>query len=475
MSTQQPDPRIPPQAPEIEEQILAAIITDKRLADDIMSFVKKEWFYYTRNQKIFEILQKLHQANEAIDILIVEQKLEDSKLLEEIDKFYIYDITKNFYPTENFHNWLLIFKEKWMLREIITQSNNALKKAYDNQDPFHIIEENNNALDGLITKNTSKSGKLLIEGMQEVLSGIETRMQSPNKYIGYPTRLPIDELTSGWQKTDLIIIAARPSMGKTALVINNAVEIADNPNPEYQTPVAIFSLEMSHNQLTNRILSYKSKLNSEFMRDGKLKPEEFKHLVEIASNQVADLPIIIDETPAITLTQLKAKARSYVRNHGVGLIIIDYLQLMSGEKTTQNRNEEIGTISRGLKALAKELEVPIIALSQLSRAVEMRGGDKRPQMSDLRDSGSIEQDADVIMFLWRPEYYKIDEWNGQPTHGTAYAIIAKQRNGSVGEKKLNFHKETGRFSAPGDHLMSKAEQGEAYIPQNNFYEPDDPF
>lgn len=214
------------------------------------------------------------------------------------------------------------------------------------------------------------------------------------------------------------------------------------------------------------------------MRDGKLNQEEFEHLVNVSSNEVADMPIIIDDTPAITLTQLKAKARSYVRKNGVGLIIIDYLQLMTGEKSTSNRNDEIGEISRGLKSLAKELDVPIVALSQLSRAVEVRGGDKRPQMSDLRDSGSIEQDADTIIFLWRPEYYKIDDYNGQPTAGIAYAIISKQRNGPIGEKKMNFHKETGRFSAPGDHLMQKAEQGQAFLPPNGFdygNDGDDPF
>ncbi|MFW6347395.1 MAG: replicative DNA helicase, partial [Cyclonatronaceae bacterium] len=283
--------------------------------------------------------------------------------------------------------------------------------------------------------------------LKKTLQHLEDIRGQKGGITGVPSGTDVDRLTAGWQKGDLIIIAARPSMGKTAFVLTVARNASLFPDPEKRVSVALFSLEMSDQQLIQRLLTMEARVDAQAARTGRLKDDEFKRLIEAAS-RLFKSKIFIDDTPAISVMEMRSKCRRLKSEHDINLIIVDYLQLMRGNTNdrTANREQEIATISRGLKSLAKELDVPVIALAQLSRAVEQRGGNKRPQLSDLRESGSIEQDADVVCFLYRPEYYGITtDDEGQSTVGIGEVIIGKQRNGPVGDIKLQFVKEYARF------------------------------
>ena len=294
----------------------------------------------------------------------------------------------------------------------------------------------------LISQIKNKSSALPVADiLKNTLAYLEDMRGKKYGITGVPSGLAIDQITAGWQNGDLIIIAARPSMGKTAFVLTAARNAAMHPNESLRAPVAIFSLEMSNQSLVQRLLTMEARVRADEARKGTLNDESFKDLIE-AAGRLFSANIFIDDTPAISLMELRTKCRRLKSEHNIGLIVVDYLQLMQGaSKDSGNREQEIASISRGLKSLAKELDVPVIALSQLSRAVEQRGGNKRPQLSDLRESGSIEQDADVVMFLYRPEYYGITTTpEGQSTAGLA-EVIGKQRNGPVGSKMLYFVKD----------------------------------
>ncbi|HBX66793.1 MAG TPA: replicative DNA helicase, partial [Balneolaceae bacterium] len=281
---------------------------------------------------------------------------------------------------------------------------------------------------------------------KDTLSYLEDLRGKDYGITGVPSGLSVDDMTAGWQKGDLVIIAARPSMGKTAFVLTAARNAAMHPDENLRTPIALFSLEMSNQSLVQRLLTMEARVRADEARKGTLKDDDFRKLIDAAS-RLFSAEIYIDDTPGISLMELRTKCRRLKSEKNIGLIVIDYLQLMqSSAKDIGSREQEIASISRGLKGLAKELDVPVIALSQLSRAVEQRGGDKRPQLSDLRESGSIEQDADIVMFLYRPEYYGITTTaEGQSTAGIAEIIIGKQRNGPVGSKMMYFVKDYARF------------------------------
>ena len=296
--------------------------------------------------------------------------------------------------------------------------------------------------------------------MVQAIQDLEERKNHKDELTGVPSGFTaLDRVTSGWQKSDLVIIAARPGMGKTAFVVS----ALRNASVDFNRPVAIFSLEMASVQLVNRLISAEAELEGEKIKRGNLMEHEWHQLVN-KTKKLSTAPLFIDDTPAISILELRAKCRRLKAQHNIELIVIDYLQLMSGDSGSGNREQEIASISRALKGIAKELEVPVIALSQLSRAVETRGGEKRPQLSDLRESGSIEQDADIVMFLYRPEYYKITEdENGNPTQGMAEVIIAKHRNGSLENVPLKF---IGRYTKFSDFDTSFAREGQ--FPSSGF-------
>ncbi|MDB2491846.1 replicative DNA helicase, partial [Flavobacteriaceae bacterium] len=331
-------------------------------------------------------------------------------------------------------------------RSLIRISNEIIESAYkESTDVFDLLDEAESKLydvtQGNIKKSSETAQNLVLEAKKKIeeiskrdgLSGVSTGFEK------------LDKLTSGWQPSDLIIIAARPGMGKTALTLSMARNIAVGK----QIPVAFFSLEMSSVQLITRLISSETGLSSEKLRTGKLADHEWQQL-NVKVTDLEKAPLFIDDTPSLSIFDLRAKARRLSSQHGIKLIVVDYLQLMTAGASTKtgNREQEISTISRNLKALAKELNIPVIALSQLSRAVETRGGTKRPMLSDLRESGAIEQDADIVSFIYRPEYYNIDEWDDDertPSQGQAEFIVAKHRNGGLDNIRLKFVGHLGKF------------------------------
>jgi replicative DNA helicase len=347
-----------------------------------------------------------------------------------------------------FHSRIIL--QKYIQRKLITISNEIIQKSYnESTDVMDLLDEAESKLydvaQGNIKTSTESAQNLVIRAKtrieeiakQEGLSGVSTGFEK------------LDALTSGWQPSDLVIIAARPGMGKTAL----ALSMARNISVKQNIPVAFFSLEMSSVQLITRLISSETGLSSDKLRTGKLADHEWQQL-NIKVSDLESAPLFIDDSPSLTIFELRAKARRLASSHGIKLIIIDYLQLMNigSSNKAGNREQEISTISRNLKALAKELDIPVIALSQLSRAVETRGGTKRPILSDLRESGAIEQDADIVSFLYRPEYYGINEWDDEmktPSEGQGEFIVAKHRNGALDSIKLKFIPNLGKFEDLG--------------------------
>jgi len=374
-----------------------------------------------------------------------------------------------------------IILQKFIQRSLIRISNEIIETAYkDSTDVFDLLDEAESKLydvtQGNIKKSSETAQNLVLEAKKRIediskregLSGVSTGFEK------------LDKLTSGWQPSDLIIIAARPGMGKTALTLSMARNIAVTK----EIPVAFFSLEMSSVQLITRLISAETGLSSEKLRTGKLADHEWQQL-NVKVTDLEKAPLYIDDTPSLSIFDLRAKARRLSSQHGIKLIIVDYLQLMTAgtNNKTGNREQEISTISRNLKALAKELDIPVIALSQLSRAVETRGGTKRPMLSDLRESGAIEQDADIVSFIYRPEYYNIDEWDDEertPSQGQAEFIVAKHRNGGLDNIRLKFVGHLGKFEdldtfdAPFEFQSKMNSEGNS-VPPSSLPNPDDVF
>jgi replicative DNA helicase len=319
----------------------------------------------------------------------------------------------------------------------------VIKSSYDEtKDVFEVLNEAENGLFKITEGNLKKSYTSVKDAVHEAIEEITIASQNKDGVSGVPSGFTeLDRLTSGWQKSDMIVLAARPGMGKTAFVLS----MARNTAVEYGQGVAVFSLEMSSVQLTKRLMAMETGLSSEKLKKGFTEQKDWDQLHENIG-KLADAPIFIDDTPALSIFELRAKCRRLKSQHDIQLVIIDYLQLMTAGIKSGNREQEISMISRSIKEIAKELNVPIIALSQLSRSVETRGGDKRPMLSDLRESGAIEQDADMVCFIYRPEYYGlVEDENGMPTEGVGEIIVAKHRNGSLDTVKLKFVKHLTRF------------------------------
>jgi replicative DNA helicase len=394
--------RIPPQAVDLEEAVLGAMLIDKKGVDEVIDILQIEAFYKESHQHIFEAIHHLFETSEPIDLLTVSAQLRKIGTLEKVGgDFYLVQLSKRVSTSAHIEFHARIILQKFIQRSLIKISNEIIESSFkDSIDVFDLLDEAESKLydvtQGNIKKSSESAQNLVIQAKKRIediakkegLSGIATGFEK------------LDALTSGWQPSDLIIVAARPGMGKTALTLSMARNIAVMK----QTPVAFFSLEMSSVQLITRLISAETGLSSEKLRTGKLESHEWEQL-NVKVSDLEKAPLFIDDTPSLSIFDLRAKARRLSSQHGIKLIIVDYLQLMTAGSNNKmgNREQEISTISRNLKALAKELDVPVIALSQLSRAVETRGGNKRPILSDLRESGAIEQDADIVSFIYRPE------------------------------------------------------------------------
>lgn len=438
--------KVPPQAVDIEEAVLGAIMIEKDAVIIASEILKPECFYKEQHQIIFKAIQDLSTRLEPIDLFTVTEELRKQGKLEEVGGAgYISLLANKVGSAAHLEYHSKIIAQKYIQRELIRVATEIEKRSFEeNVDVDELLDFSEMELfkvaEGNIKSDTQPINSIVVKAFKQ----IEEAGKREDGLSGVPSGFTdLDRLTSGWQKSDLIIVAARPSMGKTAFVLT----MARNMAVEYDVPVALFSLEMSNVQLVNRLLVAESGLSSEKIRNGKLTQEEWTQLT-VKTKQLADAKIFIDDTPALSIFELRAKCRRLKAQHNIGIVIIDYLQLMTGPTETKgNREQEVSTISRSLKAIAKELDVPIIALSQLNRSVETRGGNKRPQLSDLRESGAIEQDADVVIFIHRPEYYGFDvDDAGNSTVGLAEIIVAKHRNGAVDDVKLRFQKEMARFS-----------------------------
>ncbi|MCO6358193.1 replicative DNA helicase [Roseivirga pacifica] len=441
--------KVPPQAVDLEEAVLGAIMLEKGAIGKVEDVLTQESFYKDDHSKIFEAIQELNQKSEPIDILTVTHKLRELGTLESCGGPYaVTQLTDKVSSAANLEYHSRIIQEHAMKRQVIALSNEVANSAYeDGQDVFELLDRLGEGLSALMNSTSNKEPRVAKAVLSELFEDIQRRNNQSGEVTGVPSSIQaVDSVTSGWQASDLIIIAARPAMGKTAF----ALTAAKNASIMHGVPTLIFSLEMSAMQLIGRLASSESRVNGEKVQRGKLLDYEFTSVVN-HTGKLAKAPLWIDDTPGITPLELRAKARRLKQKHGIQLIVVDYLQLMSGDRKNKygpnNREQEISTISRSLKHLAKELNVPVIALSQLSRAVESRGGDKRPQLSDLRESGSIEQDADMVGFLYRPEYYgyKEDEL-GNSLKGYAELLIKKHRNGSLGSVDMLFEGWITKFS-----------------------------
>lgn len=441
------DGKLPPQAIELEEAVLGALMLDNEALSDTIDILKPEYFYKLDHQKIFDAIIVLFNESKPVDILTVIEELKKSGELQSIGgAFYITQLTNNVASSANTEYHARIIVEKFIQRSLIQISSSIIKDSFDETiDVFDLLSKAEQDLFSVTEGSLRKSYDKMSVLISNAISSIEELRDKEDGLSGVPSGFSkLDRVTSGWQKSDLVIVAARPGMGKTALALTMCRNIAINHN----TPIGIFSLEMSSDQLVNRLISSESEIPSEKLRKGNLKEYEFVQLHEKIKD-LAEAPIYIDDTPGLSVFELRAKARRLVKNHEVKIIIVDYLQLMTaGGNKNGNREQEISTISRSLKGIAKELKIPVIALSQVNRGVESRTStSKRPILADLRESGAIEQDADIVTFIYRPEYYKIYEWeNSDDSRGQAEIIIAKHRNGPLENVRLKFINHLAKFS-----------------------------
>jgi replicative DNA helicase len=444
-----PTGKLPPQRLEMEAAVLGALMLEKDALTTVIDILKPHSFYKDGHQRIYKAINNLFDKSEPIDQLTVVQELREMGELESAGGVgYVAGLTMHINSAAHVESHARKILEAAIKRELIRNASDVLRDAYeDTMDVFELLDSTEKAIFQISEDNMRKGVDSMADLMVKAIKELEEKKHQKDGLTGVPSGFSaLDRVTSGWQPSDLVIIAARPGMGKTAFVVS----AMRNAAVEFKKPVAIFSLEMSSLQLVNRLISAEAELDSEKIKKGNLADYEWQQLNHKISS-LSTAPIFIDDTPALSIRELRAKCRRLKSQHDIQMIIIDYLQLMSGGEGGRpggNREQEIASISRALKGLAKELNVPVLALSQLSRSVETRGGDKKPQLSDLRESGSIEQDADMVVFLYRPEYYKITEDEmGNPTQGMGEVIIAKHRNGSLETVQLKF---IGRFTKFAD-------------------------
>jgi len=431
--------KVPPQAPDLEEAVLGAFMIDRDAVTNAIELLRSESFYDDRHRIIFSAIRRLFEKTQPIDLLTVSEELRKMGQLEEAGgPFYVTSLTNRVASAAHIEHHARIVTQKFIQRELIRISSEIVHDSYeDTTDVFELLDKAEQNLFNIADKNLRTSYNDINNLLSATIKEIDEARKHEDALTGCPSGFSaLDRLTGGWQKSDLIIVAARPSMGKTAFTLS----LARNAAVDFKKGVAFFSLEMSAQQLVKRLISAETEIPAEKIMKGHLAEHEMVQLVKL-SGRLGEAPIFIDDTPAINIFELRAKCRRLKMQHDIQLVVIDYLQLMTASDSGKggNREQEISQISRSLKSIAKELNIPIIALSQLSRKVEDRGGAKRPMLSDLRESGAIEQDADLVCFLYRPEYYGLDiDDNNLPTKGIAEVIIAKHRNGALENVRVRF-------------------------------------
>jgi len=461
--------KMPPQAVDLEEAVLGALMLDKNALTAVIDILKVDSFYKESHQRIFDAIQRLFAKSEPIDILTVTNELKKTGELDLVGgPYFIAQLTGRVASAANIEFHARIISQKYIQRELIRISSDIIKDAYeDTTDVFDLLDHAEQNLFSVSEGNIRREYQDMVPLLKDAIKQIEAAKNQEGHFSGVPSGFTeLDRITAGWQNSDLIIMAARPGMGKTAFVLSMARNIAVDLNK----PIAFFSLEMSAVQLVTRLISSETELPAEKLKKGLLEKYEWEQL-NTKVKKLAGAPLYIDDTPALSIFELRAKCRRLKAQHNIEIAVVDYLQLMSvANEGKGNREQEISNISRSLKSLAKELNIPIIAISQLSRAVETRGGSKRPILSDLRESGAIEQDADMVLFIYRPEYYKITEdESGNSTSGTAEVIIAKHRNGALRDIKLKF---VDRFAKFEDYETGTFEIVDEVNPNNEF--PNEP-
>ena len=439
--------KVQPQAMPLEEAVLGALMLYKDSIAIVIDILRAESFYSDAHQLIYKAILRLFERSQPVDLLTVTEELKKAGDLEKAGGgFNLVNLTNRVASAANIEYHARIISQKHIQRELIRVSTGVIRDAYeDTTDVFQLLDDAEQGLFNITQQNLSRSYESMGTLASKALKQLEELSQREEGLSGVPTGFTdLDRITSGWQSSDLIIMAARPGMGKTSLTL----ALAKNAAMDFGKGVAFFSLEMSNVQLVQRLISLEAEISGSKLRGGNLEDYEWKQLHSVIE-KMSEVPIFIDDTPGINIFELRAKCRRLKMQNDIQMVIIDYLQLMTGggENKGGNREQEISAISRGLKGLAKELNIPVIALSQLSRAVETRGGTKRPQLSDLRESGAIEQDADIVTFIYRPEYYQIlEDEEGQSLKGVAEVIIAKHRNGALGTVKLKFTDQYAKFS-----------------------------
>jgi len=438
--------RIPPQSIDTEQVVLGAMLLEREAVNETIDILSEKSFYDPKHQYIFKAIKDLFASTEPVDLVTVSARLMKNGELEAAGgAAYISSLTNRVASSAHIQFHARIIAEKFIKRELIRVSSVIIRDSFDDtKDVFELLNAAESDLFAIAENNMSKQVSSMQNVVREAIQEIEKASQNSDGISGVPTGFfDLDKVTSGWQRSDMIVLAARPGMGKTAFVLS----MARNTAVDYNMGVAVFSLEMSAVQLVKRLIASEAKIDAQKLRRGDLKDHEFQQM-HSRITKLSTAPLFIDDTPGISILDFRAKCRRLKAQHDIQLIIIDYLQLMSAKdgKGGGNREQEISTISRSIKEVAKELNVPIIALSQLSRSVETRGGDKRPQLSDLRESGAIEQDADIVSFIYRPDYYGLTtDDDGQSNNGIGEIIIAKHRNGSLERVRLRFVPEFARF------------------------------
>lgn len=465
-----------PQALDVEQVVLGALMIDKDAFSIVSEILRPETFYEPRNQKVYQAIQNLNMNERPVDILTVSEELKHAGTIDDVGGAqYIVDLSSHVASSANIEFHAHILAQKFLARQLISFASKIETKAFDETvDVDELMQEAEGNLFEISQKNMKQDYTQIDPVVQQAIEILQKASANSGGLTGISTGFTkLDEMTSGWQKSDLVIIAGRPAMGKTSF----ALSIAKNIAVDSRVPIAFFSLEMNNVQLVNRLISNTCEIGGNKILNGQLSPDEWSRL-DTNVRKLTGSPIYIDDTPGLSVFELRTKARRLVREKGVEIIMIDYLQLMNANGMKfGSRQEEVSTISRSLKGLAKELNIPILALSQLNRTVENRDGleGKRPQLSDLRESGAIEQDADMVLFVHRPEYYHIfEDEKGNDLHGMAQIIIAKHRKGATGDVLLTFKGEFTRFQNPETAPATlPIEGGELLASKMNAASPDD--
>lgn len=441
-----PHGRITPQAVDLEEAVLGAMMLEQTAVNAVIDVLSPDSFYRPSHQKIFATIQNLFNDSEPIDLLTVTEALRKDGNLEIVGGAHaLASLTTRVASTANVEFHARIISQKYIQRELIRVSSDIIEKAFDEKtDVFDLLDSAETGLFEVAEGNIRKGFESMKSVVKKAMESIDKARENDSGVSGIPSGFAdLDKITGGWQRSDMIVLAARPGMGKTAFVLTMARNVA----VDAQIPCAVFSLEMSAVQLVQRLISGETEIPSDKFRKGTLEEYEYKQLHD-RIGKLSSAPLFIDDTPGLNVFELRAKCRRLKATTGCELVVIDYLQLMTGGNNSNgNREQEISSISRSIKSIAKELDIPIIALSQLSRMVETRGGDKRPMLSDLRESGAIEQDADMVAFIYRAEYYGITEHpEGIDTKGLGEFILAKHRHGSLGTVKMKFIGHLAKFA-----------------------------